>query len=549
MNLDEKIGQLFVIGARAGGDFDELERHVRENHIGGLIWFLSTTAETARVNAHLQSLARMPLLISADLEAGMGMRFTDATWWPPAMAIAATGDPSFAEEQGRATAREALRIGVNHIYAPVADVNVDPRNPVINTRSFGEDPHEVARYVAAFIRGVQSEGCLATAKHFPGHGDTHVDSHRALPVLDVTRERLERVELVPFRAAIDAGVASVMMGHLAVPALDDTPAPVRTAFENVYGTVSEEVPNAGTMPATLSKRIIDLLRHELRFDGLVITDAMDMGGLAAHFDPGEAAVRAIEAGEDQVLFSPDTEAAIAAVRAAVVGGRISEARIDESVERILRAKGRVASRESAPHPPAAPSPHRDEAAMGRRLPNDDFRVDDSREVHGQVAFSPPRGEKVPKADEGSLSRDSAAGTVAERSITLVRDTHALLPLRATRIATVVVSPHGDSLDDALRELGPTVGVDDAEVLLLLLAIRPKSGAGSIGVPEEIGQLARRHARKTIAIAFGSPYLLRELGDVSTFVCAWGVQPLLQVAAVRAVRGEFGMPGRLPVRIE
>ena len=374
MNLDEKIGQLFVIGVRSGARMDDLEYFVRDRHIGGLIWFQSTTAETARVNAHLQSLARVPLLISADLEAGMGMRFTDATWWPPAMAIAATGDPSFAEEQGRATAREALRVGVNHIFAPVADVNVDPRNPVINTRSFGEDPHEVARYVAAFIRGVQSEGCLATAKHFPGHGDTHVDSHRALPVLEVTRERLERVELVPFCAAIAAGVASVMMGHLAVPVLDDTPVPVRALFENVYGTASAEVPHAGTMPATLSKRIIDLLRQELGFDGLVITDAMDMGGLAAHFDPGEAAVRAIEAGEDQVLFSPDPEAAIAAVRK-----NVSEKRIDESVERILRAKARLndKSRERAPHPPAAPSPHRGEAAVGRRLP-----IDDSRERHG-----------------------------------------------------------------------------------------------------------------------------------------------------------------------
>ncbi len=502
MNLDEKIGQLFVIGARAGGDVDELEHFVRDLHVGGVIWFQSTTAETAGVNVHLQSLARVPLLISADLEAGMGMRFTDATWWPPAMAIAATGDPSFAEEQGRATAREALRIGVNHIFAPVADVNVDPRNPVINTRSFGEDPHEVARFVAAFVRGVQSEGCLATAKHFPGHGDTHIDSHRALPLLEVTRERLERIELVPFRAAIEAGVASVMIGHLAVPALDDTPVPVRTSFENVYGTVSEEVPYAGTMPATLSKRIIDLLRHELHFDGLVITDAMDMGGLAAHFDPGEAAVRAIEAGEDQVLFSPDPNAAIAAVKAAVMSGRISETRIDESVERILRAKATAL--------PAAPLP---------------------------LTLSPEgRG-------------DWGAAQIAERSITLVRDTHALLPLRTTSIATVVVNPHGDSLDEALRVLGETAGIETAEVLLLLLAIRPKSGAGTIAVPDEIRQLARRHARKTIAIAFGSPYVLRELGDVSTFICAWGPQPLLQIAAVRAVRGEIGMPGRLPVRIE
>jgi beta-N-acetylhexosaminidase len=494
VNLAEKIGQLFVVDARAGAS-----RHVRENHVGGVIWFQTTTGEAARVNAELQSMARVPLLVSADLEAGTGMRFTDAIWWPPAMAIAATGDPSLAEEQGRVTAAEALRIGVNHIFAPVADVNVDPRNPVINTRSFGEDPHEVARYVAAFVRGVQSEGCLATAKHFPGHGDTHVDSHRALPVLDVNLERLNRIELVPFRAAIEAGVASVMIGHLAVPALDDTPAPVRASFENAYGTIVDEVTRGGTMPATLSKRVIDLLRGTLGFDGLVITDAMDMGGLAAHFDPGEAAVRAIEAGEDQVLFSPDPDAAIAAVRAAVLGGRLTEARIDESVARVLRAKAFVGAR------PAHP------------------------ESCGLTAVRPY--------------------DIAERSITLVRDTHALLPLRAASIATVVVNPHGDSLDDALRELGANADIDTAEVLVLLLALRPKSGAGTIAVPDDIRALAQRHAHKTIAIAFGSPYVLRELGEISTFVCAWGVQPLLQVAAMRAIRGEIPMPGKLPVRID
>lgn len=338
MDLAEKVGQLFVVPAPRA----DLIHHVRDNHVGGVIWFATTTTEAARTNAELQRIAKTPLLISADLESGMGMRFLDAEWWPPAMAIAATGDVANAEELGRVTAREALKIGVNHILAPVADVNVNPRNPVINTRSFGEDPHEVARYVTAFVRGVQSEGALATAKHFPGHGDTHVDSHRALPVLDVTRERLEAVELVPFRAAIAAGVASVMIGHLSVPSLDDTPAPVRAEFENAYGTHREEVTRGGTIPATLSRRvIIDLLRGELGFDGLVLTDAMDMGGLAAHFDPGEAAVRALEAGNDQVLFSPDTDAAIAAVLRAVEEGRITEERIDESVERISVARGRT----------------------------------------------------------------------------------------------------------------------------------------------------------------------------------------------------------------
>ncbi|MEO8380959.1 MAG: glycoside hydrolase family 3 N-terminal domain-containing protein, partial [Acidobacteriota bacterium] len=304
MTLDEKIGRLFSVPARELNE--ELIRQVRDNHVGGVIWFQATTEIASKANAHLQSLAREPLLISADLEAGMGMRFTDATWWPPAMALAATGDPSLAEEQARVTAIEARAIGINHILAPVCDVNVHPRNPVINTRSFGEDAHEVARYVEAYVRGIESEGVLATAKHFPGHGDTHVDSHRSLPVLDVSRERLENVELVPFRAAIRAGVGSVMIGHLAVPTLDPTPISVRPSFENVWGTEQHEVPLGGTMPATLSRPILDLLRNELAFDGLIVSDAFDMGGLAAHFDPGEAAVRALEAGEDQILYSPDT---------------------------------------------------------------------------------------------------------------------------------------------------------------------------------------------------------------------------------------------------
>jgi beta-N-acetylhexosaminidase len=239
----------------------------------------------------------------------------------------------------------------------------------------------------------------------------------------------------------------------------------------------------------------DLLRGELGFRGLVVTDAMDMGGLAAHFDPGEAAVRAIEAGCDQILYSADTDAAIAGVRAAVASGRLPEGRIDESVERILEAKRFVR-----------------ESSGGRRA-----------------------------------SRTSAPDA-ARRSITLVRDTAGLLPLRSGNVAVVAVSPHGDPLDDALRLLEAGVSVERADVLVLLLALRPKSGAGTIAVPDEIRALAERYARKTIAVSFGSPYILRELGNVSTFVCAWGVQPLLQVAAIEAIRGKREMTGKLPVTI-
>jgi beta-N-acetylhexosaminidase len=480
VDLLEKIGQLFVVPAR-----DDVVRHVRDNHVGGVIWFESTTRATADMNAELQSLAKTPLLISADLEAGMGMRFTDADWGPSAMAIAATGDPSLAEEEGRVTAREALAIGVNPILAPVADVNVDPQNPVINTRSFGEDPHDVARYVAAFVRGVQSEGCLATAKHFPGHGDTHIDSHRALPLLDVTRERLDAVELVPFRAAIDAGVASVMMAHLAIPSLGD-----------------------GELPATLSPNIIRLLRDDLGFQGLVITDSFDMAGLTTHFPPGEAAVRAIEAGEDQVLFSIDTDAAIAAVRDAVRSGRIREQRIDESVERILAVK----------------------RFLGSTVP---------REPH--------RGTESPR-NRGTVEN------IAQRAVTLLRDDAHLLPLAQTTVTAIVVTdaPEPNPLEDAVRALQPRrvltidansgdVEVDDG-IIVMLLALRPISGAGRIALP---GAAKRLASRDVIAVSFGSPYVL---GDFRTAVCAYGIQPVMQRAAIRAIRGEAPMSGRLPVTL-
>jgi beta-N-acetylhexosaminidase len=490
VDLDRKVGRLFTVPARALTD--DVIHHVRDNHVGGVIWFQSTTDVVSRANEQLQALAGERLLISADLEAGMGMRFTDTVWWPPAMALAATGDLSLAEEQARITAEEARAVGVNHVLAPVCDVNSDPRNPVINTRSFGEDPHEVAKYVVATVRGLRAGGCLSTAKHFPGHGDTHVDSHRALPVLDVSRERMERVELVPFRAAIEAGVDSVMIGHLGVPALDPRPTPVRGEFENVWGTRSDEVTHTGTMPATLSAPVIALLR-EMGFQGLVMTDAMDMGGLAAHFDPGEAAVRAIEAGEDQICYSPDTDAAIAAVKAAVKSGRIPMSRIDDAWNAAVSAAGRVASR----HP-------------GRR--------DGARPAGGTPAFH-----------------------IARKSITLVRDSSGLLPLTAKDIAIRVWS------EDPM-ELADEGNVETADAVILLLGVRPRSGKGNLNVPEEAKRIAEKHAKKTIAVSLGSPYILRELGEVSTFIAAWGVQPVLQQAAMDAIRGRFEMTGKLPVTL-
>lgn len=543
LSLDEKIGQLFV--PESYGVFmnersvlwKRLEHFVRDRHVGGIIWFASNVLETALLNRKLQQASRVPLLISADLEAGMGMRFADTTFWPPAMAVAATGDPDLAKAEGREVAIEAKAVGINHILAPVADVNVDPDNPVINTRSYGEDPHEVARFVSAFIEGVQGERVLATAKHFPGHGDTHTDSHRSLPVLDVTPERLEKVELVPFRAAIASHVRSIMIGHLGVPSLDPTPAPLRAdgMRENRYVEGAVESESHATLPAGLSKPMVtELLRGKLGFDGLVVSDAFDMGGLTEHFDAGEAAIRAIDAGQDQIMFSANTDAAIEAVKAAVISGRLTQKRIDDSVRRILAAKEFV--------------------THGVASDDEIFRVVDSE-----------RSRAVAKE-------------IATKSLTLVREAPGALPVaKSARVVIFAVSDFAEALnpmlelEKALRERlanAPRMFSFDArssdadvaaaveagrkaDVVIVATAIRARSGGGRLAVPPAakrgIEQLLEGRA-KVIAISFGSPYVIRSIPNLPTYICAWGPQPVMCAAAARAIVGDAGFSGHLPVTI-
>ncbi|HEX9919305.1 MAG TPA: glycoside hydrolase family 3 N-terminal domain-containing protein, partial [Pyrinomonadaceae bacterium] len=347
MTLEEKIGQLISVGINAtflsqeSEPFKRLRRQVEQHHIGGIILFRGNVYDSVHLVNRMQQLARRPLLVSADLEAGAGMRFIDTINFPWNMAVGATGNPEYARRMGEATAREARALGIQQIFAPVVDVNNNAANPVINVRSYGEDPAEVARMAAAFTEGAQSGGVLATAKHFPGHGDTAVDSHRGLPVVNVTRARLDAVELVPFRAAIAAGVGSVMIAHIGLPQLDPTKI---TPLEGVadrrpHYADSEVIVENATLPATLSAPVVGgTLRRDLGFDGLVVTDAMDMSGLTIYFTPGEAAVRAVVAGADMLLKPPDVDAAIRALREAVASGRLTEKRIEESARRLLAAK-------------------------------------------------------------------------------------------------------------------------------------------------------------------------------------------------------------------
>jgi beta-N-acetylhexosaminidase len=541
LSLEEKIGQLFVVTGNGvflnerSPEYRELLRRVRDLHVGGIHWYRSDVYETAWLNRRLQALARIPLLVSADLETGVGMRFQGTTDWPWPMAVAATGDPSLAERQGRATAEEARALGLNQIMAPVADVNVDPDNPNINVRSYGEDPDQVARFVAAFVRGVQSAGVVATVKHFPGHGDTRADSHRTLPVLDASRQRLEQVELVPFRTAIAAGVRAVMTGHVAVPAIDDTPAPPRPggSSENPYTQDPLEVTTGATMPASLSPAVTEgLLRRELGFQRLVVIDAADMGALLNHYDAGEIAVSAILAGADHIPKSTDLDGAIAAVRRAVESGRITRERIDRSVERILEAKRW--------------------AGMPDAEPERIFRVVDSPE-HRELAEE-----------------------IARRSLTLLREEPGLLPLRPeTRLLVVTVTDAPERIGgDLKRELRRRLGRDlrefaldarsvesdlapileaagEADAVLIDLFVRFQSGRGTIALPPAARLVVERllaAGALVLAVSFGSPYLLRDLPGVGTCLAAYGSQADLQVAVARALFGEAAITGRIPVTI-
>jgi beta-glucosidase len=336
LSLAEQVAQMVVVRA-SGFLFDHqiqypewerpnatLQRWIQELGVGGVILVGASAGELAIRTNQLQNWAKIPLLIAADIEEGVGQRFGSATWFPPPMALGAIFRKDqklglhYAEQMGAITAQEAVAIGINWVLAPVVDVNNNPDNPVINVRAFGETTQEVSQLACAFIRGAKNYSVLTTAKHFPGHGDTAIDSHLELPVIPHSQTRLSEVELPPFEAAIAAGVDSVMSAHLLIPSWD------------------------AELPATLSQQILTgRLRQKMGFDGLVTTDALVMGAIADRYGAREAPIMAVEAGADILLMTVDPEAAIDAVCQAVHRDRISPMRIRQSVERIWLAKGKV----------------------------------------------------------------------------------------------------------------------------------------------------------------------------------------------------------------
>ncbi|MBA3298060.1 MAG: glycoside hydrolase family 3 protein [Acidobacteria bacterium] len=545
MTVEEKVGQMLVSSFQStfmstdSEAFDELVKAVHEYKVGGFHVFggservppvllnptygavtLGQPLEAASLLNRLQAISPVPLLNTADFEAGVGFRIAGATAFPRLMAFGAARDERLAHEAGRITGEEARALGVHVNFAPVVDVNNNPRNPVINTRSYGEDPQMVARLATAYIRGMQGAGVSATLKHFPGHGDTDVDSHLGLPIIKHGRERLDQMELPPFRAGIAAGVDAIMTAHIEMPALDPTP----------------------KTPTTLSQPIIQgLLRKDLGFGGLIYTDSMGMAGVSAMYSPGEAAVRAVAAGNDVILHSPDDGAAFAALVDAVKGGRIPVAQINASVERILRAKARAGL-------------HRN------KLVNLDT-------VANVV---------------GTRKSRAIADAVSERSITLVKDEKNQVPLTLKRDAQIlylsvldfpsnwrIAAPSRTFIPELRRRWPNVTSIElsdratPAEVDLVRamaprydavvasVFVRAGSASGRMDLAPPLQRLLNdlgRGRRPLVTVFFGNPYVAMVLPDLPAVMLTYDFYDRAEAAAVRALAGETAIGGRLPIEL-
>lgn len=559
MSLRDKAAQL--VWPQVFGDYTptsssswaRVEQLIRENHVGGFIMSIGSPIETAeKINA-MQRLSALPLVFGADYETGVAFRqrggyflpnniyLGGGTMFPPQMALGATRDTSLAYQQGRVTAVEGRALGVHIAFAPVLDVNNNPGNPVIGMRSFGEDPRLVADMGAALIHGLQEHGMVATGKHFPGHGDTDENSHLTITTVHASRARIDTVELVPFRRAVAAGLRGMMTFHGVIPALDTTP-----------------------IPATLNPTIMTgLLRKQLGFNGLLITDAMDMNGVLSRVTLGqtakpgqavqgnygtinnsvgiaEACKLAIAAGADILLMPSDVPAAIDAVVSGVKEGRFTQARVDSSVRRVLEIKQRL-------------------GLDRRRLVN----LDTVRALVG---------------DSANLALAAAA---AQRAITLAKDSLSLVPLvrpgmtQAPRVLSITIAtrtdlPAGDTFNAELRRGLPTLRTelvnpedpspnfsrllslaDSSDIAIVSSYLTTGTNVSNPNAPEPIAQfmrdLVQRHPR-TVLVAFGNPYLLQQVSAASSYLVGWGGFPVSQTAAGRALIGAAPITGRLPISI-
>ncbi len=563
MTLEQKVGQMFMIWSRAeflnvnSPEYIHLRDTMRKYHLGGFgltveyedgFLYKNEPLEAATVTNQLQGDSEFPLIFAADFERGLGMRLNGVTGFPHAMAFGAADNLDYARQSGRITAMEARAIGVQWNWFPDTDVNSNPDNPVINTRSFGEDPTRVGQMAVAYIEGAHEYGMLTTAKHFPGHGDTDVDSHLSAPHVEGDREHLDTIELPPFEAAIKAGVDAVLVAHVAVPALDPDPQHV----------------------ASISPPIVTgLLKQQMGFNGLIVTDALVMNGLMQLFPEGgaaasaRAAVEAVKAGNDVLLLPADLDAAYNGVLNAVRRGEIPQSQVDESVLKILRAKASVGLNKA--------------------------RLVDINAVNQFVA-----------KPESLL----AAQKIADRAVTLVRDNKQVLPLTRSRPGTnaptsayhsaeeargrvLVLIFLDDSRSDSGRVLDEHVrrrisdarviyvdvrtapgltqpvmdAVEKAQKIIVAIYEVPVSGKVVPGTPgdgntatvqsspaELLQKVLQAAAAKTVVAAMGSPYVVSQFPEIQTYLCTFSNMHVSEISAVKAMFGEIPMTGHMPVTI-
>ncbi|SDN39563.1 beta-N-acetylhexosaminidase [Paenibacillus sp. yr247] len=530
MTLREKIGQMLLCGFKGIEATEELEALIAEHHIGGVIYFarnVDNTQQVARLSDQLQQIAEqsgtMPLWISIDQEGGMVARITEGVALMPgqmALAAGALGPEakegikagagcSAAYEAALISGKELRALGINLNFAPVLDVNNNPDNPVIGVRSFGESPELVAEFGQQAVQGFQDANVVATAKHFPGHGDTSVDSHLDLPTIMHGEERIRSVELVPFVKAIESGVDAIMSSHIYFPALE-----------------------ADKLPVTLSKSVLTgLLREELGFEGVIMTDCMEMNAISEHYGTVAASVMAIEAGADLVLISHSRDrqiGAIAAIEQAVHEGRLTEARIDASVKRLLALKER----------------------------------------RGVLA---PQSNAT--AEVGTAAHCAVAQRLSEASITLVKDEQKLLPLKRVRtLAVTVAAAVSSGVDEAYAgpaSLGAALAEQGLDVLDRVLPLQEIGELREAVLAEAlqaeqivIGTYnARFHpaqvelvrdlqalGKPLVVVALRVPYDLLELPDISTFIAAYESRPLALQSTAKCLLGGLALRGRLPVSL-
>jgi beta-N-acetylhexosaminidase len=557
LSLEEKIGQLFMVWVRAeflnvnDPQYLQLRDSMRKYHLGGFTmtvrWdppflYRNQPYEAAELLNRLQQDSKLPLLIAADFERGVTMRLHGATEFPHAMAFGAAGKLEYAEAFGRISAQEARAIGVHWNFFPDADVNSNPANPIINTRSFGEDPQQVGDLVAAYIRAARANGMMTTVKHFPGHGDTSTDSHLGVAQVTGDMARLKSVELPPFQKAIAAGVDSVMVAHVSVPALDSDPNHVATTSPTI---------------------VTGLLKNQLGFKGIVVTDALDMAGLtrlySAHI--GRAAVAAFKAGNDVLLIPADLDASYRAMLDAVHSGEIPLAQLDASVLKILKAKAslalhkmRLVNVEALPTLVGKP----ENLALGQQIADDSITLvrDNGKLLPLKSTGTAATGLPYQKVEE---VRDNLVAVIfsddmrTEGGRMLERQVHERVPDAKViyvdpRVATAMA-------DDVLK------AVDDAQFVIAVVYEVPVAGkamkgangvTNSVGLSDASGALLQRvldhAAAKTALLAMGNPYLAQDFSAVQNYLCTFSNATVSEVAVVKALFGEIAIRGHLPVSI-